>query len=1200
LETYVIPINGYDLAFIGTIFLGSGLAVLLWFAKRQNKAANRLLAMGLLIFVIHLLRLLFMDVFPASRLLSQWVPLQYTIGLGPMLFFYVLKITRPKNTFKRKDLLHLMPLAVGLGMQLVTHQLDLLLQLAAFLSLIIYLYAAYHLTESFYQRIKFVNGDRYRTELKWLQRLLIAFGLLCLCFTVCISKNYFYDHSRIIAKAFYSFDLLLAYLTIAWACIALSRLDYAPASSAPAFVKELIPSALKEKGIWLKRMLKVNAYYQDPELTLPLLAEKLSLHSNELSKIINTVFRKNFNDFINEYRIAVVIQRMRDKAYDHLTLLGIAFESGFNSKTTFNRAFKQMTGHSPAAYKIKYLKERPNYNLERQINSSGVILNRGSAQNWTGTKSNRNIMLKNYFKIAWRNLVRNKSYATINVTGLAIGIASCLLIFLVVQYQISFDTFHTKRDRIYRVLTGNTGPEGTHAGAGTPLPLVEGLKLDYPQIKQFANIMKNDGSHYAVDNGRKGEAAKKFKEDLSYYADPGFFQMFDFKWLAGDKNTALAEPNTIVLSRDQADKFFGDWRTAMGKIVRKENKLDLKVTGILENSPVNTDFPIKIVVSWTTLVSKGGDLYNNITDWVSTFGDRNCYLVLPPELNERQFNKQLVSFAKKHIPAPYNKTEIFQLQALKNMHFDTEAGTYSGRAFSKELISVISMIGLFLLIIACVNFINLATAQAVNRSKEVGIRKVLGSNRGQLILQFISETFLITLFAVILASIISLLTLPLLNDLLEIELSMNFLARPVVLLFLAAVLIGVTILAGFYPALVLSGFNPLQALKNKVNASSIKGISLRRVLVVTQFSIAQILVIGTLVLIYQMNYFKNKSLGFNKDAVITVPLPGDSISKTRIDALRNQLLQQPGIKGISASLSGPSDNGGWYSDFKFDNSPNQVNFAAAMKWADPEYFKLYNIQFVAGGSYAATDTVSGYVVNETMVHKLGLKDPKQAIGKYIILWNNKKLYAQIKGVVKDYNIGSLRGEIPPVLMGPWKEHYGKLNIKLAPQNIRQTLASVEGLWNKTYPEGIYEYQFLDKTIADFYKNEDQLATLYKIFAGIAIFISCLGLYGLVSFMAVQRTKEVGIRKTLGASIQHIVYLFSKEFTILIVIAFLISAPVGYYLMHKWLQDYTYRIDIGPEIFILAIVTSIAIAWTSVGYRAVKAALANPVKSLRSE
>ncbi len=439
-----------------------------------------------------------------------------------------------------------------------------------------------------------------------------------------------------------------------------------------------------------------------------------------------------------------------------------------------------------------------------------------------------------------------------------------------------------------------------------------------------------------------------------------------------------------------------------------------------------------------------------------------------------------------------------------------------------------------------------------------------------------------------------------LNGLLELKLSRHLLFGPMVLLFLTGVVVGVTLLAGFYPALVLSGFNPIEALKNKIKAGRSSGISLRRVLVVAQFCIAQFLVIGTLVLISQMNYFKNKSLGFNKDAVITVPFPGDSSSRTRINALKDQLLQQAGIKGVSISLYGPADESGWHSDFEFNNSTKPVDFGASLKWADPEYFKLYDIHFVAGGPYKGTDTISGYVVNETLIHKLGITDPKQAIGKYIMLWKNKSLNAQITGVVKDFNAGSLKDAIPPVLMAPWKQFYAKLNIKIEPRNAHQTLTTVETLWNKTFPEGVYEYQFLDKTIADFYKSENELSSLYKIFAGIALFISSLGLYGLVSFMAVQRIKEVGIRKTLGASVGQIVYLFSKEFTILIVIAFAISAPIGFYFMHGWLEGFTYRITIGPGIFCLSIILSLAIAWLAVGYKAVRAALTNPVKSLRSE
>jgi len=462
-------------------------------------------------------------------------------------------------------------------------------------------------------------------------------------------------------------------------------------------------------------------------------------------------------------------------------------------------------------------------------------------------------MIKNYIKTAWRNLSRNKSYAAINIIGLSIGIAACLLIFLIIQFETSFDDFHSKKDRIYRVNTVFSNPDGLHPSSGSPLPLAEGQRTDFPQIKDIATIMQNDGSHYSIGNASQGRSVKKFKEDYAYYAEPQFFEIFDFAWLAGDKKTALKDPNAVVLSRDEADKFFGDWHNAMGKIVRYENKRDLKVTGILENVPANSDFPIRLVISWVTAIGKGGDLNGNSKDWVSTFGDHNVYVVLPGNMSVSQFNQNLKAFVKKYKPADYVK-DGFQLQALSDMHYNTEIGVYSGHPFSKQRINIISLIGLFLLIIACVNFINLATAQAVNRSKEVGIRKVLGSNRNQLVLQFICETLIITLFAIVLAIGIAQATLPSLNKLLEIELSASFLADPMLLLFLVGTLISVTFLAGFYPALVLSGFNPIEALKNKIASGRSKGLSLRRTLVVFQFFIAQLLVIGTIVIIQQMDF----------------------------------------------------------------------------------------------------------------------------------------------------------------------------------------------------------------------------------------------------------------------------------------------------------------------------------------------------------
>ncbi|RFZ91316.1 helix-turn-helix domain-containing protein [Mucilaginibacter conchicola] len=1187
MDNYIFHISLYHLALLAVIFTGIATTALLWYAAKSRGPQNRILALAMFSTVLSAAAL-----FAALQNLYN-CPLSPLPGLGPLLFFYVRKITKPNSKLRLKHLLHFVPLIL---IGIVPGPIGL-----APVSILLYLYAIHQQITTHYDRIAFNSGDRHRKEWRWLQWPLLALGVLSILSLLFETAGYISGNSELNRKASYLFVPVSGILMIWLSCRAFFR-TYDPPQAAIAYLKPRPQDGIREKGIWLKRSIKLNRYYLDPEISLQALAAKLEMHPNELSRIINTVLKKSFNDLINEYRVAEVCRKIQDPAFDRLTLLGVALESGFNAKTTFNRVFKEMTGKSPAAYKKEQEKERPNYNMGRPAAFPGLLSYQNTARHQAVTKQNRYLMLKNHFKIAWRNLLRNRSYTSINIAGLAIGIAACMLIFLVVQYETSFDNYHTDKDRIYRIVRVTSGPDGVHTGVGTPLPFTQGLKTDFPQLKQVSDIMQSDGSFYIYDETKTGQGAavKKFKETLAYYTDPEFFHIFKFNWLAGNKKTALTAPNTIVLSKNEADKFFGDWHKAMGRTIRVENNTNMQVTGIFEDPPVNTDIPIKLAMSWTTLVGERGALKNNISDWVSTFGAKHCYIVLPEGLSESRLNKELAAFTKRHTPPPYEKRGTYRLQALKDIHYDPETSVYSGHTFSRQLIAVISLIGLFLLVIACVNFINLATAQAVNRSKEVGVRKVLGSNRRQLVFQFISETFMITLFAILSACMTCVITLPMLNGLLEIRLSALLLISPEVSLFLIAITCGVTLLAGLYPALVLSGFNPTTALRNKVNAGKASGISLRRVLVVTQFCIAQFLVIGTLILIYQMNYFKNKSLGFDKEAVINVPYPGDSTGKAKVNTLVNELNIQPGVNAVSLSTFGPSDDGDWYSDFKFDHSPNPTDFASCLKWADPEFFKLYRMEFVAGGAYPNTDTVTGYVINETLMHKLGITDPKQALGKNIILWNRKNMSAPVVGVVKDFNAGSLRNAIPPVLMGAWKDQYSKLNIKIGPHNVKQTLSGIERLWNKTYPEGIYEYRFLDQTIAGFYKKEQQLSTLYKIFAGIAIFISCLGLYGLVSFMAAQRTKEVGIRKTLGASAAHIVYLFSKEFTLLILVAFIISAPLGYFLMNKWLEDYVYRITIGPGIFLWAILASVAIAWASVGLKAVRAAMANPVKSLRSE
>jgi len=477
---------------------------------------------------------------------------------------------------------------------------------------------------------------------------------------------------------------------------------------------------------------------------------------------------------------------------------------------------------------------------------------------------------------------------------------------------------------------------------------------------------------------------------------------------------------------------------------------------------------------------------------------------------------------------------------------------------------------------------------------------VLGTLRVQLIIQFLCETAIISFGAVLISIGIAKLSLPLLNHLLESKLILNPLHDPEMIGFLFLLGLLVTIFSGLYPSIILSGFNPVTALKNKISSKSIGGISVRRGLVILQFAIAQVLIVGMLVVIGQMDYFKNASLGFDKTEVVNTGLPGDSVSRSKFEYLKTELIKNPDIVNVSMSFASPSSpESDWNSDFSFDHAQKNTNFSANLKWSDEDYFKTYGLKFLAGRPYYKSDTVKEFVVNETLLHKVGITDPHQAIGKIINLWGGNKV-GPIVGVIQDFNAYSLREPMAPVLLSTWKDVYQTMNIKMKPGSAVRVLPFIEKLWNQAFPDYIYQLKFLDNSINSYYKQENQLSQLYKIFAGIAIFISCLGLYGLVSFMAVQRTKEVGIRKVLGATAANIVYLLSSEFTLLIMIAFVIAAPIAFFVMKHWLQNYAYRIEPGASIFLKAVAGSVVIAWITVAYKAISAATANPVKSLRTE
>jgi putative ABC transport system permease protein len=799
-------------------------------------------------------------------------------------------------------------------------------------------------------------------------------------------------------------------------------------------------------------------------------------------------------------------------------------------------------------------------------------------------------MLKNYFKSAFRSLRPNKAYAAINVTGLAVGIAAALLIFLVIQFEMSFDNFHPNRDRIYRIGSDFRLPDGIHYSDGACFVAARQLRIDYPQLQNVSTIYHSPGDQLTAMDANNLPTQRKFDEQGLFFIEPHFFEMFNFPFVAGDPETALSEPNTAVLTQATAERYFGSWQNAMGRTIKYKDHTLCKVTGILKNLPPNTDFPIDVALSLKTNPDAAS------VDWGNNNGYINIYVVTPPGMTKAQLSADLMVFTKKHESAESAARRWFTAQPLSDIHFDSRYGNYNNRTFSKGLITALSLIGLFLMVIACINFVNLATAQAVNRAKEVGVRKVLGSQKRQLMWQFLIETFIITALSVIIAVLIASATLPFLNQLLKTNITMKITGTMIG--FVILVLVLVTLLSGLYPAAILSRFKPVTALKSKFTTRTIGGVSLRRGLVVLQFVIAQALIIGTLVVVRQMDYFTNGPMGFDKEAIVNISVPSDSLSITRYAALKSELLRLPSVKSASFGTFAISDDNHWGMSFTFENAAKPVDFNADLKWSDADVFKTYGLQMVAGRPYEASDTVKEFVVNESLVKQLGFRNPQDILGKKMKFWDWMK--GTIVGVVKDFNTASMKYSMTPTVLAPWKYVYGTIAVKLQPGNLQKSVAAIQKVWTGVYPAYVFKDQFLDDRIAAYYDQESQLARLYRIFAGIAIFISCLGLYALVSFMAGQRTKEIGIRKVLGASAGSIVYLVSQEFMLLIGIAFVIAGPLAYYFMHQWLNNFPFRITIGAGIFIVTIGASVAIAWLTVGYRAIKAALMNPVNAIRME
>lgn len=807
-------------------------------------------------------------------------------------------------------------------------------------------------------------------------------------------------------------------------------------------------------------------------------------------------------------------------------------------------------------------------------------------------------MFRNYFISAIRYLKRYKAISIVNICGLSVGIAAGLMIFMVVKHELSYNTFQKNYHRIYHIITENKYADGISYNPGISVPALPALRADMPGIT-FCSLFSSYGSQVTVENTANVATDKKFIENTGvFFCDPQVFQVFSYNWLAGNASV-LDEPNNVVLTKNIAEKYFGNWQMAMGKIIKLDNQITLKVAGILQNVPTNTDLPLRVLISLKTLTDNVSlySFYGYSTDWGSISSNFQIFMLMPPHVSVQYVNKQLTQFNATHWTDNDISKETVLLQPLSQLHFDTRLeGSFGDHTTSMRTLWTLSVIGIFILLMACINFINLSTAQAVSRSREMGIRKVIGGTRMQLFRQVISETAWIVLLALIAALVISHFCLPYLNHFTSMEGVLSLRQMPVVL-FLLIVFVAVTILSGIYPAFIMSGFNPVTALKSKASSAKVGSFSLRRSLIVIQFAISQALIVCTIVIISQMDFVRHANLGFDTQAVLILNNNADSAALTKQTAFGYALRQIPGVKSVSFNSDAPSSENYWSSNFSYNHGPDEP-FHIYLKFADTDYFKTFGIRFLAGHTYQASDTINQLVINATLMHKLGISDPNKIIGKQIKIGGG--LWHTITGVVSDFHTSSMRSAIQPLLITTRRQFYSNTAIKLRTNNMAKTQAAIQAVWNRFYPEFAYNANFMEQNIRDFYKQDRQLSFLYKIFAALAIFISCLGLFGLVSLIVAQRTKEIGIRKVLGASISQIVYLFSKEFVLLVLLAFAIAAPVAYYLMHHWLDNFAYHIGMRWWIFVLAVVTAVVIALGTVSIKAIKAALANPVKALKTE
>jgi putative ABC transport system permease protein len=810
-------------------------------------------------------------------------------------------------------------------------------------------------------------------------------------------------------------------------------------------------------------------------------------------------------------------------------------------------------------------------------------------------------MIINYLTIAWRSLARQRGFAALNIVGLAVGIAAVLLIYRMVRFELSFNQNFKNYDRIVRVVTDEQNSDGEAVyNRGVPLPAMEEIKRTVPQFAASARIKESWPILLVADPaGGVPKVKVGMKEgQFSLFADPAFFQVFDFQWLTSDASALLNAPNTIVLSQPVAEQCFGQWANAPGKTLLVDN-IPMLVQGVYALPPKNSDFPVMSVVSYSTLTTNP-EFYDHLPDWSSISSNDQMYALLQ---DPSQFDAALQIIANvgqneyKNGRQGRVSTRRNNLQRFSDLHYDDNYGASVTNSTPRSRLWVLSSIGFLILLMACFNFINLTTAQALRRSREVGVRKALGGARTALFGQFMAETALVVAFSIGFGVLLAWAASPLLKHISEVPTEWPFLNEPALWLFLAGVAVLVTLLSGSYPGMVLSGFSPVRALKNDLSQSAVGGAGVRKGLVVLQFLVAQALIIGTIITVGQLDYLRKLDLGFDQNLVYTFSVANDSTSQTKLNGFKLRLQQLAGVQSVTYGSDQPSSGSTWSTNFSIGRGTKDQPFMTNQKFCDADYQQTYGLKLVAGRWLMPSDTAKEYVVNEALLKKSGIS-VEEALQKDIRMGGGR--WRPIVGVVKDFHMHSAHRVIDPIIIGTSKRSIQDVGVKINPQGMEATTAAIQREFDATFPEQVFEARYFDEQIAEFYYDENRFAATCKGFGGLAIFIACLGLFGLAAHAAQRRTKEIGIRKVLGASVAGITGLIARDFLILVGIAIPLASVLAYYFMRKWLADFEYRIDIRWWMFAVAGLAAVSIAFLTVGVQAVRAALANPVKSLRSE